>query len=540
MPNKSDYAVGMYLVRRLEQCGLKHIFGVPGDYVLEFFDRLEESSIQVVGTCNELNAGYAADGYSRAASLGAVSVTYGVGGLSLANAVGGAMAERIPVVVISGSPPLSKRKPPFELHHTFADPDTVRRVFEPITLASISLNDAQKAPGQIDAALQTCFADRGPIYIELPVDMVDQPCHKPGEWLPRTNQPSDESALSQAAAMAAEILTSANKPVVWTGHEIRDFGAVDSLLRFAEHSGYPVFSSRQARGIFPETHHQYAGIYLGRSSRPDPKVLFESAGAVLALGVWWTNINTGGYSAVCDSNTLIHACRNRVKIGQHDFEPVGLEAFIKALAKILPAGDSTPLKRIQPDTNRIPKTGAKLTSNWFFQRLGDLLNPAHILLTDVGGPMIGSAQTLLPAGVSYIVQGYYLSLGYSLPAALGAGLAAPDKRPVILIGDGAFQMTVQEISTMVRQRIHPIIFVLNNDGYQVERAIHDGPYNDIHPWNYHLFPQIFKSGWGRRVETEDDLERAFARAESEPNALALIEVMLDRWDFTDVMKTMFT
>jgi len=541
--NKPISTVGTYLIKRLEQCGLKHIFGVPGDYVLEFFDLLEESSIELIGTCNELNAGYAADGYSRAASLGAACITYGVGGLSIANAVGGAMAERIPMVVISGSPPMAKRTPKFRLHHTLEDHDAIRLAFEPITLAAISLDNPQDAPGLIDDALQTSLNERGPVYFELPADMVSQSCDEPKKAVLYQDQPADDAALSEAVSGAAEMVAKEDGPIVWAGHEIRDFGAINRLIRFVEHTGFPVLSTRQSKGIFPETHPYYGGIYQGSSSRHESKNLFESAGAVLALGVWWTDINTGGYSVICDPEKVVQAERNFIKIGKQVFKPVGLKAFIEALENTLPAGDLTHPNFVRYNSKRAArfrhKTGDKLTANRFFDRLSYFLKSDHFVLADVGQAMIGSSQTLLPPGTSYIVQGFYLSIGYTLPAGLGVGLAAPDKRPIILIGDGAIQMTGQEISTMIRQGLNPIIFIINNDGYQVERAIHDGPYNDIQPWNFHLLPKIFGAGWGLRVETEGDLEKALAKAEHEPDSLALIEVVLDRWDLPDVMKDMF-
>ena len=543
MPNNPNSTVGTYLIKRLEQCGVKHIFGVPGDYVLGFFDLLEESNIQLIGTCNELNAGYAADGYSRASAMGAACVTYGVGGLSIANAVGGAMAERIPMVVISGSPPVAKRTPEFKLHHTMEDHDAIRRAFEPITLKAVSLDNPQDAPGLIDAALQTSLNRRGPVYFELPADMVNQACDAPRGAGFFQDQPTDEAALSEAVARVVDMVSAGDGPIVWCGHEIRDFNAIDTLIRFVEHTGYPVLSTRQSKGIFPEPHSHYGGIYQGRASRSEPKKFFESAGAVLALGVWWTNINTGGYSVACDPEKVVRAEHNFIKIGEQVFEPVGLGAFIETLENTLPAGDLINPDFVPFNSKKTaqfrPKTGDKLTADRFFDRLSHFLKPENYVLADVGGAMIGSTQTHLPYGTSYIAQAFYLSIGYTLPAGLGVGLAAPDKRPVILIGDGAFQMTGQEISTMIRQGLNPIIFIINNDGYQIERAIHDGPYNDIQPWNFHLLPQIFGGGWGQRVETEGDLEKALEKTGHEPDTLALIEVMLDRWDFPDVMKAMF-
>jgi indolepyruvate decarboxylase len=424
------------------------------------------------------------------------------------------------------------------------DHDAIRRAFEPITLKAICLDNPQDAPGLIDDALQISLNDRGPVYFELPADMVNQVCDAPRDAVFFQDQPTDDGALSEAVAKVVDMVSTARGPIVWCGHEIRDFNATEALIRFVEHTGYPVLSSRQSKGIFPETHLHYAGMYRGRSSRPEPKKRFESAGAVLALGVWWTNINTGGYSAICDPDKVIRAESNAIKIGKQIYEPVGLGAFIEALENELPAGDLNHPDSVRWDSKNSTRfqsqTGDRLSTDRFFDRLSHFLKPDHVVLADVGGPMIGFTQTHLPGGTFYVAQAFYLSIGYTLPAGLGVGLAAPDKRPVILIGDGAFQMTVQELSTMIRQGLNPIIFLMNNDGYQIERAIHDGPYNDLQSWNFHLCPQVFGGGWGQRVETEGDLEMALEKTEREPDTLALIEVMLDRWDFPDTMKAMFS
>lgn len=562
MHNKSKSTVGKYLIERLEQCGVKHVFAVPGDYTLNFLDLFEASNIELIGTCNELNAGYAADGYSRISAMGAACVTYGVGGLSIANAIGGAMVERIPLVVISGSPPMAKRTHKARLHHTLEDYDAIRRAFDAITLKAISLENPQEAPGLIDEALQISLNERGPVYFELPADMVLQACDAPEEAVFFKDQPTDKAALTEAIAKVVDIVFEGDGPIVWCGHEIRDFSAIDTLASFVEHTGYPVLSTRQSKGVFPETHSHYGGIYHGKTSRPEPKKLFESAGAVLALGVWWNDINTGRYSVICDPQKTVQAEHNFVKIGKQVFKPVGLRAFIETLEKTLPSGDLIHPNFVAYHSKRAARfrsqKAARLTANRFFDRLSHFLQSGNIVLADVGQAMFGSSQTHLPAGTSYIAQAFYLSLGYTLPAGLGVGLAAPDRRPIILIGDGGFQMTGQEVSTMIRQGLNPIIFIINNDGYQVERAIHspynfiisndgyqveraihDGPYTDIQPWNYHLIPRIFEGGWGLRVETEGDLEKALQKTEHQPDTLAVIEVIVDRWDLPDVMKDMF-
>jgi len=534
--------VGSYLVQRLQELGVEHVFGVPGDYVLGFYDLLVRTGgIEPVGTCNELGAGYAADAYARLRGLGAACVTYAVGGLSLINAAAGALAERVPLVIISGRPSLSRQGPEYLPHHALPDPEAVRKAFEPVSLASIILSDPDRAGAEIDLVLKVCLAQRGPVYLELPLDLVDRACPGPGPWDAGAGPGAAPEVLAGAVEATLSLLKGARRPVVWAGHELRDLGALPALLELLRRAGWPVVSSRQAKGVFPETEPLYRGIYKGRFSRAGVRELVEGSGAVLSLGVWPTSVNTGGYSTRLDPERTVMAHQGRVTIGGRVFEPLGLREFVEALGRAWekePAAEAGPPP---PDRARpafVPLPEAKLTSARFYERLAGFLRPHHLVLADTGGPMIASNEVDLPRGTGFMIQGYYLSLGFTVPAALGAGLAAPGRRPVLLVGDGAFQMTGQEVSTMVRQGLSPVIFVLNNEGYQIERVFLDGPFNDLQPWKYHLIPELFGGGWGMRVETEGELEKALARAEAEPGSLALIEVCLEKFDLPPAMGRM--
>jgi TPP-dependent 2-oxoacid decarboxylase len=535
-PEKKS-TVGGYLIERLQEIGIGHIFGVPGDYVLEFFDLVLNSDIELVGTCNELNAGYAADGYARYAGVGAVCVTYGVGGFSLANAVAGAMAERIPLIVISGGPALTRRGPEFMLHHTLPDCEAVSKCLEPITLASLVLKNAEQAPAQIDAAIRICLEKRGPVYIELPLDMVSCGCGAPEPLEVELGQTSDPSVLKAAIESVADRMMNEVGPlVVWAGHEIACYKAEDALTRLLDHTGLAVVSSRQAKGVVNEEHPGFMGVYKGRNSIPGPKKAFESAGCVLNLGVWPTSINTGGYTAPLHPARMINAIQGQLEVGGKIFEQVGLKDLIKGLTAVLPKKelDSRCVNKSQVNLtpNYEVQPGAQLKADRFFARLSRFLEPQHVVLPDTGGAMISAVEMPLPPGCGYVQQAYYLSIGYTVPAALGVALAAPGKRPLILVGDGAFQMTGQEVSTMIRLGINPIVMVWNNDGYQIERIIHEGSFNDLQNWNYSMAPQYLGGGWGAKVSTEDELEEALVRTKAEPHRLALIEVVTDRWDLS--------
>ena len=544
MENQAPCTVGKYLVARLEEIGLKHIFGVPGDYVLQFFDLLLASDMELVGTCNELNAGYAADGYARMNGVGAICVTYGVGGFSAANAVAGALAERVPLIVISGGPALTRRGPEFMLHHTLPNSEAVRCALEPITLASLVLKDPAQAPAQIDEALKTCLQERGPIYIELPMDMVNRPCPSPAPWQKPADQASDPKVLAQAVQAITERMAQVEgSKAVWVGHEAVAYGAQEDLARLLDHTGLPWLVSRQGKGTMDEGHPGYAGMYRGGGSHAQPREVCENAALVLNLGVWPTSVNTGGFTARREPERMINVGQGRVEVNGRIFEPVGFKPLIKALTEALPQGGpgartcAHPLAQRPAAFEAVPQ--AKLSTDRFFERLGYFLNSGHVVMPDTGGPMISTVEVPLPRGCGYVQQGYYLSIGYTLPAALGVALAAPERRPLVLIGDGSFQMTAQELSTLIRLKLNPIIMVWNNDGYQIERIIHDGPFNDIQNWNYSRAPEFFGGGWGAKVGTEGELEAALERAQNEPDNLAVIEVVTERWDLSQPMARVY-
>jgi indolepyruvate decarboxylase len=538
MPQSAEMTVGKYLIRRLEQLGLKHIFGVPGDYVLKFFDLLEASEIKVVCTCNELNAGYAADAYARIRGLGGVCVTYGVGGFSVLNAVAGAFVERAPLVVISGGPRLSLRKAsePHLLHHTLENKQVELEVFRMVTAAAAILVDPADAPRQIDEALAACLREQRPVYLEIPMDMVAQPCGEPGPFVTETTVSSDPAALAEAVAAASEMVRRASNPAVWAGEEVRRLGAQEELRAMLEHTGYPVCTSIQGKGVVPESLPSYVGTYRGPSGSQDARQVVEGADALLSLGVLMTDINLGNTRSPFDPDRTIVAFADEVRIKGASFPQVALKDFIRGLGAALPRDCADPLRTKHPSQvlkeSLEVQPGARLTTERFWQRLNRFLEGHHVILGDAGSPMLSAAELYLPDGALFLTQAFYLSLGYTVPAALGAKLAAPDHRPLVFVGDGAFQMTCQEVSTLIRHRLNPIIFLINNDGYQIERVFHDGPYNDLQMWKYHRLPEVFGGGWGCEVKTEGELEVALARAKENSDSLALIEVRLDKLDLS--------
>ncbi len=526
--------IGEYLFHRLKSLGVEHIFGVPGDYVLDLMDVLLKSSIELVCTCNELNAGYAADAYARVRGMGAVCVTYGVGGFSLVNAVVGAYAERVPLVVISGAPNSSIHQNDLLLHHTTGDYNLQYSIMEKVTVASVILNKANQAASQIDQTLAACFHHKRPVYIEIPLDLVYQPCAAPEAFQFLQPKLTDKEALKEAVEEAVNFLEKSQRPVILAGVEFHRFNLQEKLIKLLKTTGYPIATTLLGKSCISEVHPQFIGTYVGALSREYVSERVESADCILCLGAIMSDINLGGYTANLEQNKLINANSEKVKIKHHFYQPIYLEDFIDALIVNLTQKDST-LLDIKPaiqilSSNFEIEPKRRLTNLRFYERINHFIKDDFIIISDTGDAIIATIDLLMPKGTDFIGQAFYLSIGYSIPACLGAGKASADSRPIVFVGDGAFQMTVQELSTIIRHKLNPIICLINNDGYTIERVIKDGSYNDLQPWKYHELPNVFGENWSCEVWTEGELEEALAIAKANTSCVSFIEIHLERFD----------
>jgi TPP-dependent 2-oxoacid decarboxylase len=544
MPETYGVTVGEYLAQRLVAVGVKHIFGIPGDYVLGLMDVFLENALPLIGTCNELNAGYAADAYARLNGVSAVCVTYNVGGLSLLNAVVGAYAELVPLIVISGAPHTAQHQNRLLMHHTTGDYKLQQTIFSHVTVAAVRITDPSQAVAQIDAAISACLRHKRPVYIEIPADLVNQPC-LPSVAVAMPEIPtSDPDALAEAVAEAATLLSNAEQPVIFAGIEFHRFGIEAKLARLLEQSGYPIATTILGKSIISEMHPQFIGNYAGALSRDYVRQRVESADCILCLGALMSDMNLGGFTAHLDETKLINANSDKVKIKYHYYSPVHLGDFVDGLtAKLQPKPYES--LNIQPAATLLSASfevepEQKISNRRFYERmnhfLGDntlgnnVLGNHAITIAETGDALVATIDLVMHGNHDFIAQAFYTSIGYAVPACLGAVLASPGRRVVAFIGDGAFQMTCQELSTIIRYGLNPIIFLINNDGYTVERVIHEGPYNDIQPWHYHRLPAVFGDSWSCEVRTEAELETALSQALANKDKLSLIEVHLDRMD----------
>ncbi|MDO9106723.1 MAG: thiamine pyrophosphate-binding protein [Methylovulum sp.] len=535
--SNSDITVADYLIFRLKEIGVDHLFGVPGDFVLGFFNQVLKSDLAYVGTCNELNAAYAADGYARIRGVGAFSSTYGVGELSAINGVAGAFAERVPIVVITGSPATINFRTRPLLHHTLGDYQIPLRLYEKITAASTELVSAEMAPAEIDRVLSVCLSHQQPVYISLPADVVMMKCRYPEAFQFPPDLGSDPEVLHEAINEATVMLNNADKPVVVGDVELIRFKLQKPFADFIDKTGFPYATMMLGKSVLSEQHPQFIGLYQGERSRDYVKNRVESADCILQLGALLTDFNTGGFTAELDDVKTISVNIRSVKIKHHVYENVSLHDFILGLTENLTRRDSITLN-IQSATDgcvhrrseQYCADGNKpLTIKRFFDRMSHFIEDDAIVVAETGVSLFSAAELLLPKGATFIGQTFYGSIGYSIGATLGAAMAAKARQVVLFVGDGSFQVTGQDLSTMIRNHLKPVIFLINNDGYTIERVISDHPYNDIQPWQYHKLVEVFGGGLGFDVHSEDELEEALAIAATS-DQLMFIEIHTGRLD----------
>lgn len=519
-------SIGQYLIERLHGLGIRHVFGVPGDYVLHFYEMLHHSPIRIVNTTREDCAGFAADAYARVQGLGAVCVTYCVGGFNLCNSIACAYAEKSPVVVISGSPGISERANNPFIHHRVGDFGTQKDVFEKITVASTVLDDPWNAFREIDRVLGEAKRRKGPVYIELPRDRVDtKPLydHKPVI----TRLSSDRQTLDEALAEVEQWVARCEKPLILAGVEIHRFGLQNELITLAEKTGIPIATSIMGKSVIAENHPLFIGLYEGRMCRDELRQYVEESDCILMLGCSLSDIDTGGEIDPLHSARCIYATSEVIRIRNHHFQNVLLADFMHGLLKTnLKAPAREPLK-ISGDGHAPHKPGNDpVTIKYLFRQLNDILDKNMIVIADIGDCLFAAGELSIHRRTEFISPAYYTSMGFAVPGAVGVAFARPDLRQLVVVGDGAFQMTGTELSTIARHGFTPIIVVLNNKLYGTEEAILKGPFNELHEWHYDRMPELLGKGWGCRVRTELELDRALKTALANRVGFSLLNVEL--------------
>ncbi len=537
------YTVGDYLLDRLAELGVSEIFGVPGDYNLEFLDHIvAHPIIRWVGNANELNAGYAADGYGRLRGMSAVVTTFGVGELSASNAIAGSYAEHVPVVHIVGGPSKDAQGTRRALHHSLGDGDFEHffRISREITCAQANLMPAT-ACREIDRVLAEVREHKLPGYILLSTDVARFPTEAPGAPLPRYTGGTSPRALAMFIEAATGLIAD-HQLTVLADLLVHRLQAVKELEALLAADVVPHATLMWGKSLLDESSPTFLGIYAGAASAERVRTAIEDAPVLVTAGVVFTDMVSGFFSQRIDPVRTIDVGQYQSSVAGEVFAPLEMGAALEALADILKRrGIHSPPVTSPADSppGQTPARDQPLTQEMVWNRLCAALTPGNVVLADQGTSFYGMADHRLPNGVTFIGQPLWGSIGYTLPAAVGAGVAHPDRRTVLLIGDGAAQLTVQELGTFYREGLSPVIVVVNNDGYTVERAIHGkmAPYNDIVGWRWTEIPNALgvANHLAFRADTYGELDDAFTAAAEHQDRMVLVEVVLPKLEIPPLL-----
>lgn len=538
--------VASHLINRLSEIGIKHIFGVPGDYNLEFLDYIvSHPDVIWVGNTNELNAAYAADGYARQSGVAALVTTYGVGELSAINGIAGSYAEYVPVLQIVGSP-LEKSIENKELvHHTLGDGvfNHFSTCAEQVTVAQTKLT-AENALHEIDRVLDALLLEKRPGYIELPLSVVNKEIV--GEVKPyHLKEPiADTSQLKALTEHLDRLLATVKRPVLLAGFLMERFGLIPEVRALVERNKLPNASLFMGKGVLDETQISYIGNYSGGASDPLLLQALDNADIVLSLGVRYTDNITANFSHLPNPEYLVDLQPHSVIVNGLEYKNIPLKDSLKLLAQLIaqrkPGSFKIPATNASAIRSVTKHTEAPITQHIFWQNIQSFIEDGDLIVAEQGTSFFGSVTLQIGPRSSFIGQPLWGSIGYTLPATYGAMTARPARRTLLFIGDGSALLTVQELSSLLRDGHAPIIFLINNHGYTVERAIHGEHqyYNDIPPVDWSLIPHAFglvNKARTYSVRNSKELSAALRQAKAS-KVMQFIEVHLGMMDLPPQLK----
>jgi len=522
-----------HVLGRLKALGISEIFGVAGDYAFPEDDAIVKfPGIEWVGCCNELNAGYAADGYARIRGIGAVSTTYGVGELSAIAAIAGAYAEHVPVFHLVGMPNMPTQLARALVHHTLGNGefDFFRRMAEPVVCAS-AIMTPQNVAYETERLIADALYHRRPVYMAFPSDVANQPVVSRANPL---DLPSSDPATLRAATDAIiGAIEKAGNACILPGLLARQVAGKELLQSLVDASGLPFATMFEDKSVLDEQQPAYIGMYDGRLMDEAVREFVESCDLVLCIGTMMTDFNTGAFTARLDPEKTIDVRHHHVALGSKVYANVELKDLLAEVTRRVTARRAKPsIKPLSPGD----VTGAgsdPITVEALYPRWANFLKPNDILITETGTSSMGLAFARVPKGASFHNQTLWGAIGWATPAAFGAAVAAPNRRVVLVTGEGSHQLTAQEIGQFGRRSLKPVIFVLNNSGYLIERLLCQNPdfgYNDIASWRYSELPHALGcDGWyTARATNCGELDQALRAAEGNTNG-AYIEVVTDKY-----------
>ncbi|EEK49898.1 Thiamine pyrophosphate protein TPP binding domain protein [Bacillus cereus ATCC 10876] len=542
----SQKTVGQYLFDCLKLEGITEIFGIAGDYNFTLLDTLEcYKGIRFIEGRNELNAGYSADGYARIKGMSALITTFGVGELSACNAIAGANSEHVPIIHIVGAPPENDQKEHKLMHHTLMDGnfDVFRNMYEQITAYSAVLTP-ENAKIEIPAAIQIAKEKKKPVYLVVADDLVTKPIKNRVE--PTQQRPtSNLKTLHAAVNHVHKLLDRAHRPVILVDVKTMRFGLQAAVQQLADTMNVPVATMLYGKGGFDETHPNYVGMYLGSFGDSEVQSKVENADCIIAIGMVLADTNTASFTAKLNQLITVNIQPDMVKIAEAEYPNVLATDMLLAIQNVGYKGQGLVEKMSFPYDQLNTNTDAPLIAANYYPRFQQMLKEEDIVVVETGTFYYGMAEVRLPSDVIYIGQGGWQSIGYATPSAFGAIMAVPERRVFLFTGDGALQLTAQEISTMLYYGCKPIIFVLNNDGYTIEKYLNvktkNQKYNKIPQWSYTKLAEVFGGdALTVTVRNYGELDQAINQAEIESTEkLCIIEMIVkDPMDASRYMKKM--
>ena len=535
---KARLSVGEYLIDALRKRGVNHVFGVPGDFILGLYEIGTDRGMNMVNSTREETATYAADGYAREKGLGAVAVTYGVGMVATMAALGGANSEMVPVVVIGGAPGMGERDGR-RVHHAVSDDmDAPRMMAEHLAEHTVLIDNADTAYADIDWILDHCMKELRPVFIELPRDLISavpKIVYSPPERIAR--RLSSASHTESCADDLVATLRAAKKPIINVGNEVTKRRLGDRVLALAKRLNVPVVETVMGKGAVDEHGTDLTlGVYSGGGTMPALRRFVESTDFVMQLGVNVNDITTGGFTSGISEDWSSNAYDGRARVLHRTYTDVWLPELLDALDRRTLPRKKLPA-RMPNGWVRPVAMGGRLTTDMVAAALNEFIIPSDIITSDVGVAAHLAMDVQMRRAGQFHIARLYVGMGFSMPAGIGAALARGMGRPIILIGDGSFQMTGFDLSTGIREGLKPIVIVMDNHGYGAERSIRDGAFNDISVWDYAAVAGVV-GGKGTQVGTGQELRDALAAARRDNRNAHIIQADLDPLDVPRALKAL--
>lgn len=529
--------VADYLIKRLALLGIDNVFGLPGDYNFNILEAiLKNPDVEWINSTNELNAGYSADGYARIAGFGAVVTTYGVGELSAINAIAGCYSENVPVMKIVGIPKSSAIKNKSLIHHNFQEADyhAFSRAYSNV-VETVAYLDFDNAKSEIDRIIDVMIKTRKPVYVAIPIDVC---LFEIDGNVPAVSFHSDENNLSQALQITTKIINEAKNPIFITDFLLRRFGLDEAMQKIINKTNIPSCALLMGKSVLDETEETCMGTYMG-SITPEINKKIEESDCVVSFGTVYSDLNTGGFS-IKKTNAF------KIFI-QPDFTDINGVKYNNVLMKDMLAGlyDALEIKKFKPQNykgyEKVEAKSKKLTMDFIFPRLQRFLKDDDLIFVDTGVSSFATGLIKLPQGCSFNNQMLWGSIGWATPALFGGAMADLKRRPILITGEGAHQLTIQEISNMLLFDIKPVIIVLNNHGYTIERILSNNPedsFNDIKNWNYTLLPEAFGGEYySCSAATDVEFENCLFKAqENQHKRMCYIEAFVSENDVPHCVK----